>query len=259
MDRKQRFFIHDRREAIVLFLLAIMVAVFAFTLGIHLGKKVSASRKAMNSPVASPLAAAPEASPEVETGSAEEKSAQAIAQPSPATGPLSEKEPGAGSDETLTKSLHDEVARTGVKLDQPRQVELPENAKSENGGATTEESPAPSPAPESTGEASAPAAPSAPTEEASTQGAAPQAPVAKTYALQVASYATLAEARTRIHALGKRGVKAYIRTAKIAGKGIRHRVMIGGFASHDQAQKAGDSLHAKGIIGSFIISRQSGE
>ena len=44
MEQKQRFFIYDRKEMGVLLFLGVMVAIFAFTLGVHLGKKVALTR-----------------------------------------------------------------------------------------------------------------------------------------------------------------------------------------------------------------------
>src|SRR6476620_4017053 len=114
VEQKQRFFIYDRKEMGVLLLLGVLVAVFAFTLGVHLGKRVEQK----------PSTPAPHEAP-----------TEAVAVPTvpdqlPNRQELTEQSKGAqqAADETLSQALHEEVARTGIKLDTPKQTQLPEKA-----------------------------------------------------------------------------------------------------------------------------------
>jgi cell division protein FtsN len=126
MEKKQRFFIYDRKEVGVLMLLGVMVAVFAFTLGVHLGKRVTgkgapAGHTAPTSGV-SPVAEVPS------TAETEQAMVQPTAVPSAMV---------AASEDALNQATHDEVTRTGIKLEDTRQLELPEKTKSKNAGATS--------------------------------------------------------------------------------------------------------------------------
>jgi hypothetical protein len=116
---KQRFFIYDRREMVVLILLGLLIAAFAFTLGVHLGKRVShqAAHEAVKEPT--PVATSPDLVPNRQELNEQAKGVEQAVE------------------EVLDQSLHDEVARTGVKLETPVPVELPEKTKSANGGATS--------------------------------------------------------------------------------------------------------------------------
>src|SRR5687768_1489129 len=107
MDQRQKLFIYDRKEMAVLVLLGIMVALFAFTLGVHLGKRVGSGTLADHAD--------------------EVKAAQTVADALPDRQDFVEHGDGVATavDETLNQALHEEVARTGIKLDTPRQVELP--------------------------------------------------------------------------------------------------------------------------------------
>lgn len=228
MEQKQRFFIHDRKEAAVLVLLAVMVAMFAFTLGIHLGKRVASAKGAANPlAVASPLAEAPAAEPEV-VGEP-----QTLASGSPPAASTGEE----AVEDTATQALRDEVARTGIKLDRPRQVNLPEKPVSKNAGATTGTS--------ESGEESP--------EHASRRP--PVRPAGVPYALQVGSFATRGEARAQASALSQQGVGARVQAARVPGKGMRYRVFLGDYASPEQARKAGERLSARGLIDSYVVAR----
>lgn len=246
MEQKQRFFIHDRKEAAILVLLAVMVAIFAFTLGIHLGKRVASSKGAAHPLTsASPLSEAPESEPEV------------VSEPNAAAsgGASAENTP----DESASQALHDEVARTGIKLDQPRQVELPEKAASENGGATTGAS-----ASETSRAGTGPVlrrgakdrserhAEDSPEAEAAASGGRP---ARGAYSLQVGSFATRGEARAQASALSQQGINTTVQAARVPGKGMRYRVFAGGYASRDEAQKAGEKFSSEGMIDSYIVSR----
>lgn len=113
MENKQRLFIYDYKEIGILVFLGVLIAVFAFTLGVHLGKRVR---------------------PQTITGvqHAEPAPIPTVEDHLPPPQELSEQssETGKAVDQTLNQSLHDEVQRTGVKLDTPRPVDLPTEVKS---------------------------------------------------------------------------------------------------------------------------------
>jgi len=111
MSTNQRVFIYDRKEIWVLILLGIMIAVFAFTLGVHLGKRVGVKGQVANT--------------------TEPKAVTTIKDNLPNEKELSEqvKVVGQVADESLSQSLHEELERTGLKVDVSRQVDLPRKAE----------------------------------------------------------------------------------------------------------------------------------
>jgi septal ring-binding cell division protein DamX len=118
VPRKQVLFIYDRKEMIILIFLGMMVAVFAFTLGIHLGKKVG------------PKGLAPDL-PDTHT-------VATLSDKTPNRQELQEQSKGAAQvDETVSQELHDEVMKTRLKISSARQVDLPKGTRSSGGGATT--------------------------------------------------------------------------------------------------------------------------
>jgi cell division protein FtsN len=212
MEQK-RLFIYDRREVIILILLGAMVAMFAFTLGIHLGKKVNP--RAGGSPISSDSVQVPTLQDNV-----------------PNKQELTEQSRGAQAtaDDELTKTLQSEVEKSGMKLNTPRQVTLPEDAKSKNAGATTLNH-----LPET-----------AKQEEASV-------PTGK-FTLQVGSYGAEEEAKEQIDSLRSHGLKPFLRSAQVRGLGMRYRLFVGGFATRDEAQSAGRKFQSEHVIRSFLIS-----
>src|SRR5476651_1191800 len=99
MDQKPRLFIYDRKEMGILIILAMMVAIFAFTLGVHLGKKVPARPV-----VVGPVDTAPAVTSQDKTPNRQELTEQG-------------KGTQQAVDESLNQALHDEVTRSGIKAD----------------------------------------------------------------------------------------------------------------------------------------------
>src|SRR5262245_31859655 len=95
---KSKLHIYDRKEIAILVLLGLMVAIFAFTLGIHLGKTVNHAT-APGLPTDPHVAeTTPDRIPErAEFADQEKKIKDTV-------------------DEALYDELHDEVGKTGVKL-----------------------------------------------------------------------------------------------------------------------------------------------
>jgi hypothetical protein len=113
-NTKQRLFIYDRREVITLALISALIALFTFTLGIHLGKKVRTVANLQRSADPAPLVTVPDEIPQ---------------------GPeLNDRDHK--TEESLTRAIEEEgreeVKKTGITLETKRQVELPENLKSEH-------------------------------------------------------------------------------------------------------------------------------
>lgn len=208
MEKKHRFFIYERQELGILVLLGLMVAVFAFTLGVHLGKRVTVK----------PLVSSPAHQSVTPVGV--ETPAVVVEDPHHASAAAAEPD-----DDTLNQALHEEVTRTGIKIDQTRQVQLPEKTKED---------------------ISAAAAPAS-AEEHEVEDAK--------YALQVGSYADQKEAQDRAKDLGVSGLKVSIREAEIRGKGRWYRLFVGGYANKAEATKAGENYRTQGLIESFIVAK----
>jgi cell division protein FtsN len=244
MDSKRKLFIYDRREVGILILLGVGVALFAFTLGLHLGKQV-------NPP-----------SNEQTVGHVTGEPVQPAAHSAPSRTEISEEVknvPGAIED-TLDQTLRDEVTQSGLKLSTPKPLKLPEQKKSNPASAPT---PAPviqPPAKEKTetaplspkeaGEAPAP-------EGLKFEGSKPDLkPVHSVeYSLQIGSYPKKEEAEAALKALEEKALTGDIREAEIQGKGTWFRVLTGKFKSTAEAEKSGKALKDSAKIGEFIVVR----
>jgi cell division protein FtsN len=231
MQQKQRIFIYDRREMAALLLLGVMVAVFAFTLGVHLGKKVGGKGMPEPIPKALPVATLPDKLPESKELAEQAKSLREAA------------------DESLNQALHDEVERTGLTLDTPRQVQLPKNPKSANAGATTLHPGVPVAVP-----AHSPAAAPSPVQASSPVH--DQAGLGH-FALQVGSYPARSDADGRVQEIRNRGLEPYVREADVKGS-TWYRVYVGEFSTRSDAEKAGQSYQSKRLIRSFVVAKIAG-
>jgi cell division protein FtsN len=252
MEQKQRFFIYDRKEMGVLLLLGVMVAIFAFTLGVHLGKRVG---------------------PQVIAhGPGDAESAPTVPDKLPNRQELTEQAKGAqqAADESLNQALHDEVARTGIKLDTPRQLALPEKTVSKNAGATTG-----GPAVQHTDHAPPPVRAANPTDthaakdaDAGEETIARPAPVvvgdsvallrpapAGRFTLQIGSYPGFEEGRDQADSLEALGLKPHMRRAEVNGK-TWYRLYVGGFNAKDAAEKAGARYVSQHLIEAYIVAKR---
>lgn len=217
MDPKLgRFFVWDRKEIFVLFLLAGVVALFSFTLGLHLGKRVH------NGPISAlPHDGAPEDAPLIDT--------QEDQAPSRADLQGLESDTESESEEILDESLRDEVSKTGIHLDDSRQVELPKDKKAPEAAKVV-------------GHAAAPA---------------PAQPVvsAGKLTLQIGSFPTAEAAAETLKSLRARSLAPELAEVEVRDVGKRFRVLVGRFEKKDQAEAAGLALQKKGWIGSYLITR----
>lgn len=233
MDQKRRLFIYDRKEVGVLILLGVGVALFAFTLGVHLGKQVvpKAAETVGEAKPVDPLVPAESQAPSRVEISGEVKNVPAAV------------------DETLDQSLRDEIAKTGMKVDQARQVELPREIHQEAKG------------PEVGNDESAPepkkraAADHGQREAHPATTAVSERPVASRYTLQVGSYPSLREAEPELLKLNENGLRAEVREVELAGKGKWFRLFVGQFESAKDAEKAGKSFKKERRIAEFVVVR----
>ena len=243
MDQRQRFFIYDRKEMGVLILLGIMVAMFAFTLGVHLGKRAL--------------------HPTTETPTGAIRPAETIGDKVPESHDIKEQAEGvpAAADETLNSSLHDEVAKTGIHMDTPRQVDLPSTtkAKAAEAPAGPEGEPAlATPKAKHKAETLAESiAPPGSTSESLTETSAPIVKphaVARKYTLQIGSFPTIEEARATSEKMEAAGIKPLIRAVQLKGKGKWYRIYLGTYDTKELADQAGLRYRAKNAIGSYIVT-----
>lgn len=124
MDKKQRIFLYERKEILILGVLACLVALFSFTLGVHLGKKVTPAKST----------SAPSTQVAIEGGR--------DAVPSNLELQEQQKLQQGAIDESLQKNLQKEVGTTGIRTDISRPVELPKETVAEKAGAQPPMAPA---------------------------------------------------------------------------------------------------------------------
>ena len=228
MEPKQRLFIYDRKEMAVLVLLGVMVALFAFTLGVHLGKRVGPPNLAhVENEAATPVQTEADKLPENP-----EIAVQASGVPD-------------AVDEGLDKALHDEVAKTGIQLDQARPVDLPKKTKSKNGGATSGAQPA------EQGDAKSEVAKHSVTPAIHETA---HEPVSGKYTLQVGSHRNKEEAEEQVHLLEEQKLKPFVRAVDLKTKGRWYRVFIGGFETKEEAESAGKRFKAENVVVSFVVA-----
>jgi cell division septation protein DedD len=224
MEQKQRFFIYDRKELWVLLLLGVMVSVFAFTLGVHLGKRIGPGTAPAPVQEAAPVATTDDQIPNRQELAEQGKNAKETA------------------DESLSQAVHEEVGRTGIKLEQPRQVDLPEETRSAGAGK------APAAKPKRAKPVELP-------HEALMEIAAARRPAPDgKFTLQIGSFPALDEARDQSEAIEALGLKPFLRPAEVRGKGLYYRVFLGGYPNRDAAEKAGQRFVAQHVVESFVVA-----
>ncbi len=119
MKSKQHIFIYNRKEILYFFFIFSLTFMFAFTLGIHFGKTITAPPRPILERSHSTVEDIPDEAPNSHEVSGVEKNTQ-------------QKLEG-----DLKGQLKEEVHESGLKTEQPKQLELPNQAKTRNAGATT--------------------------------------------------------------------------------------------------------------------------
>ncbi len=208
----------------VLILLALMVSVFAFTLGVHLGKRVGLK---------------------LPGAGGDTHAAATVGDELPNRQELTEHGKGVQQavEESLNQTLHDEVGRTGIKLEVPRQVDLPSKAPQPKSEAAETQHSTPT---EGSNAAVAAIAGVPAALRAAPEGA---------FTLQIGSHPNLDEAKDQVEAIEKLGLKPYLRAAEVKGKGKWFRIFLGGFSTKDAAEKAGEKFQSEQVVESFVVSK----
>lgn len=211
MVAPRKIFVFDRKELLVLTLLSVTVAFFSFTMGVHLGKTVAPATGIPGDNHAHGVTAEEDPLPNrqefVERGKGVEQEA----------------------DLALSQSLHTEVAKTGMKLDVPRQVELPEAPRTVEAGKTTLSKRELRRIEKSEGR----------------------------YTLQVGSYPSMEEAQGMMDRLEKAGMTPALKAADVKNLGRRYRVFVGRFDSKDAAAAAGNRYQAEKVIESYVVQNRA--
>jgi cell division septation protein DedD len=233
MEPKRRVFIYERREFALLLVIGVAVALFAFTLGVHLGKRV--------------------VSPNSVSGTLEPKTdpsvLPSVADAIPDRREVLEQQKGVtpAVEEALEKSLHEEVVKTKIRLDQPKVLDLPKKTRAEQAMPSSEPTPVTSVVPKAKQT-------DVRTSDSGADEESESIPSGK-YTLQVGSFPTATEAKPMLDRLRKAGVVAFVRRVDLKEKGKWFRIFIGGFPSIEAAQTAGARYRSENVIQSFIVAR----
>lgn len=221
MANRERLFIYGHKEVLALILMASLVVAFAFTLGVHFGKRVGA--KAL------------EKHPEVKSTGVE-----AVSDRTPPVHEIQEQAKAASqaADESLNQVLYDEVARVGMKLETRRQVELPKETPEEK---NTQSSEKPSNKMDS--------------ESILNIEAARRQPPSGKFTLQIGSSSSVQAILEQVESLESLGMKPYLRTKNSAGKEKLFQVYLGGFASQQDAEIAGQKYRNQHVIDSYVTTQ----
>jgi len=230
MSQRSRLLIYERKEVILLGVLSLLVAVFAFTFGIHLGKRVP-----------------PKGKPATHDGSAVGHVNQ-ISDQEPTRAEAQEKVPEAKAvaGQILDQTLKEEVSSSGLQLEKPVQVKLPKKTitekkvilgmKGTTGKKVVPENTQP------TGDLASALARNAPSGAFTVQILAAPASESERLGKSLARFSAA-------------GLEPWARRAEIAGKGSWIRLYQGGFASRELAEKSAAGWKAAGTIDSYVVAK----
>ncbi|MBU6376046.1 MAG: SPOR domain-containing protein [Bdellovibrionales bacterium] len=232
MTQRSRLMIYERKEVVLLVVLSLLVALFAFTFGVHLGKRVPPKGRA-SAPMGTEVGSVRQLPDQAPTrAEAQEKAADAPAAVSQA----------------LDDTLKEEVAASGIQLDKPVEVDLPSKTKAEKKSKTANQS-------EKIPEISNVNSSKTVASQAGLESAVHRSAPAGAFTLQILS-APVAETRRLSRALdefSKAGVEPWVRRAELPGKGSWYRIYHGGFPSSEAAEKVASGLKASGKISGFVV------
>ncbi len=221
MDRKPRLLIYERKEFLLLVGLAVMVGVFAFTFGVHLGKRVPPKKQVIGEPSVPGVNRLEDASPS-------------------RLDLQEEVDAAAGAAEVMAdEALRDEVAKTGIQIDPTRQVELPRKTVAQKTGEPVE-------------------ADQEPAKVSALLAQALQRPApAGQFTLQIAAFSVTEAAvvEKALRGWADSSLTPWIREVQIPGKGRWYRVYQGGFETRAEAEAAGSELKAAGRLAQFVVTK----
>jgi cell division protein FtsN len=260
MSSKNRLFIYEKKEILILSLIGVAVAGFTFTLGVHLGKKLF------------PAKITDAANP----GNVEPAHTQGDTSPTKLDLVEAARTTDTVADDAAKKNLQEEVEATQLKLDKPIPIDLPKSKtaatpepkidvqsgtepKAEAKGeplvvSSIEKAPAPSSKPK----AEAHSEPKHQPENQTHTEAAPPShtlPQEAAFTIQIGSLPTLQEAQKQISALKSASpeLDPQVTEVDVAGKGKRYRLYVGAYSDRKTAQAAGQKLVKAGKIESFVV------
>lgn len=210
-EERRKLFIYDKKEVGVLILLGIGVALFAFTMGVHLGKQVSPKpiEVVTDHAVSPPIDPAPQGAPNRIEVSEEQKHVETAVE------------------ETLDQSLRDEVAKTGLQVEQPKPLELPTETK--------------------------PVVKKNEKKAAQVKAEQPKGPAEGAFTLQVGSYPSTSEAEPELKKLKSKGLGAEVREVEVPGKGKWFRLYVGQFPTVKDAEATGKNYKTEKLIRDFVV------
>jgi len=208
MQKTEKFFIFSWKELTVIGLLFLISLGFFFTLGLHYGKKLN-PKIAATEPAAK-LKESPEVVPPHEDLDAASRHAEAVAQ------------------DSIQAATQDEVKDSGLKVDDPKPVDLPTETVGEKAADHPEPAHTTEPAAESTAESTA------------------------EYAIQLGSYPSKKDAQLKIKSLKKRGLHPSTMTAVVQGI-TRYRVILPDFKTFATANQKAKELRQKRKIENYVV------
>jgi len=216
-----------------------MVAVFAFTWGVHLGEKRSATQAKSPAQVGetTPVATVNDQLPDARELPHEQ--AKGVDQ---------------AADESLSQSLKDEVTQVGAKTEKTVQVDLPKKPQDRQRGRYDSFRILRSSASGSTTRPPRRFRRSL-TKRMPLQPVPHQRQLGGRFSLQIGSYPALADAKARIDEVSKTGLKPFLKEAEVQGRGRWYRVYVGEFSTKSAADKAGQKFRLEHLIDSFIVAK----
>lgn len=246
MAKKPLFYILARKEVWILTGLGITIALFAFTLGVHLGKKVAAIR-GESAQTAQHDPTHPTKGGTLETHEDSLPDRQELKE--------QEKTLTKNVQGELDQSLHTEVANTGIRVETPVPTELPkEKAETKTAAktkmTTAEESEHFKPvehakSPEKNHEL--------PVTTKAEKAQAHQA--SNKFTLQVGSHPERNLAQEQLESLQSLGMDPKLIEANVQGK-TWFRVYLGKFETAREAKEFGAKAQKQHVIDSFLVSQQ---
>jgi len=196
MQKAEKFFIFSWKELTVIGLLFLISLGFFFTLGLHYGKKLN-PKIAATEPAAK-LKESPEVVPSHEDLDAASRHSEAVAQ------------------DSIQAATQDEVKDSGLKVNDPKPVDLPTETVAEK--------------------------------ETAASGVASAA----VYAIQLGSYPSKKDAQVKIKNLSKHGLHPSIMTAVVQGI-TRYRVILPDFKTFASANQKAKELRQKRKIENYVV------
>jgi len=235
----------ERKQAVILVLLVLVVSLASFSLGVMVGRSGSEERAVVERPAApltlpkpapGPVAAAPsvESAPRPETTGAA---------------------PAAGTTASLSENAADKLTfyDTLPRGEQPigSGINLPPEKEKEN--------PAPVPVAPSTVQSAPPPAPkpaaSVRKPVSGTPSRVTSTPAGGGYVVQIASFKKPEQARDLRSRLAGKGYVTFVQSADLGNKGVWHRVYAGPYTERGLADKAAARLHKEEKFAPLVRKR----